>query len=211
MTSIPPPPPALTQLVQLLQSGQPASAEQLRQAIAAVAQWRLACGDLQEATRWQQLALGSDPPNGLHRQLQPLLQPLLQTQPELKAALQQPKDWQPLQRALQRGHYTVAEELQRALLSGEPTPPDDPQLLVPLLQGWLQAGRWPAALQLLHGGEALGLTPALVCDAQIARCVCWLLLQKGNNGAVGQNGSLESAIQAWQQRCLELGCCMPET
>ena len=207
MTASPPHPPAFTQLLQLLQSSQPASAEQLRQAVETVAQWRLACGDLQEATRWQQVALSSCQPNLLRRQLQPLLQ----TQPELMAALQQPKDWQPLQRALQRGHYTLAEQLQRALLSGEPTPPNDPQLLVPLLQGWLQAGRWPAALQLLHDSEAIGLTPALVCDAQIARCVCWLLLQKGKSGAAGEKGRLKSAIQAWQQRCLELGCCMPET
>lgn len=199
MTPGPCPPPGapaapqpLLHLVDLLHPGLEPRPSTLRPALQALAHWRLACGDLDSAARWQRLAATGCHPALLRQQLQPLLEPY----PALAAQLQAPVDWRPLQRALQRGHYARAEHLQNELLHVDPRPQQQQPiaLLISLLEAWLQAGRWTAALQLLQHREVLGLTPGLVDDSDLCRSTAWLLEQQGH----------AEWAAAWQLRLREL-------
>ena len=185
-----PAPRPLQALVELLDPEACCRSGSLQQAVQDLAQWRLACGDIEGAACWQRLALSGCPQDLLRQQLQQLLEPF----PLLRARLRCLTDWRPLQRALLRGHYARAEQLQKAMLAADSGPPQDTALLIALLEAWMQAGCWPAALQLLQFSEAHGFSPAEVDDASLSRCTAWLLEQQGDPGRA----------VPWRQRTQEL-------
>ena len=194
----------LEPLVQLLRptAASPADPDALGRALEALAHWRLACGDLQEACAWQQAALQPDDASTLRQQLLPLLQ---RHRPDLLASWQahgedrpraswlkvRQEAWQEVWRLLLRGHYGAAAIRQDQLL---PQGAPDPLEREPLLWAWLQAGRPQAALQLLHPPHGQDLDPAHVQNPDCLAAVGWLL---HSSGAPDQ-------AQAWWRRALTL-------
>jgi tetratricopeptide (TPR) repeat protein len=176
----------LEPLVQLLRptAASPADPDALGRALEALAHWRLACGDLQEACAWQATALAPGNSSTLRRQLRPLLQ---RHRPDLLASLQAEDDWLAVRRLLMRGHYGQAAALQNELLDFG-APANDTR--EPLLWAWLQAGQQQAALQLLRPPHGPALDPADIHGPDCLAAVGWLL---------HHSGASAEAIPWWQQ------------
>lgn len=163
----------LEPLVNLLRVGTACNRQSLRGALADLAQWRLACGDLQGAAHWQRLSLSAADPAAVRK----ALRPLLADRPDLCQLLSSPEDdWLPLQRALARGHYQQAGQLQATLLEEGGDPPPE-SLVDTLLRCWLQAGQPQHALALLDACPSPLRSANRLEDAALAAAIGWALHQ----------------------------------
>lgn len=146
-----------------------ADAEALQYALAQLAQWRLACGDLEGAAHWQQTTLCTPDPGELRR----ALLPLLRDRADLRRALgHADADWLPLVRALIRGHYAKAARLQTELLESD-SPPESQ--LESLLGSWLQAGQPERALELLEAWPGAAADLEQIGNPATASAIAWAL------------------------------------
>ncbi|MFU8884507.1 MAG: hypothetical protein ACNA8O_03525 [Cyanobacteriota bacterium] len=196
----------LQQLMHLLapqpQGGCEAAADpdQLDTALQQLARWRLACGDLPGAARWQRLARPPYQLIPLRQELCRLLQHLGQT--PLAERLRPPPPcangsdhdaWGAVQRALLRGRYRSASQQQATLLArGSAMPPHHQVGL--LVLAWLQAGQQQPARQLLTvPNHAPWLEPHQIDDAPTAAAIGWLL-----------RPSHPTLASLWWQRSLEI-------
>lgn len=174
----------LSRLEGLLQAQAHNDGQELSDALMAVAHWRLACGDLEGAASWQRMAL-SPPDRWMLRQH--LLQ--LQQQQIGTGAVQLPagdESWLPLVRALLRGHYARASELQQSLIPCGPPPISQ---MASLLRCWLQAG-WPQqALDLFDASSLNPATPGGLEDPATAAALGWALQDAGRH---------QQALDWWQ-------------
>ena len=178
----------LEQLVTLLKPQDSPQTEALQNALTELAQWRLACGDLQDAARWQQAALAPADP----AELRLALLPLLRDRADLRRALgHTDPTWLDVLRALVRGHYGKAAQLQAALLNGEPPAETHRETL---LRSWLQAGHVERALELLAASPGSASDPEQVGDAATASAIAWALRRAERH---------QDAI-LWWQRCQTL-------
>ena len=149
----------LTALVEALAAGATdASPEQL----AAIARWRLACGDGRAAGRWQRWSLEPPPAHSLRQQLRDQL--LEWQQPELAAQLGAEPGWGGVRFALETQQADRARDLQeQAIAAGEPISLAASLQLASLWQR--QAEPQPALALLLAIAAAQPQHSAALCNA----------------------------------------------
>jgi hypothetical protein len=146
--------------------------QRLQELLEQLARWRLACGDLPGAARWQRLAIPPHQPALLQSHLHQLLHQLGETPQKAPKT----SSWRALQRLLHRGHYRAARHQQSLLLSGAAPPPE---LVTTLVAAWLKAGRRDQVLELVREtpqGDPPWLKPEQIHDHAVAAGVGWLLL-----------------------------------
>jgi hypothetical protein len=149
-------PQALTALVAALQAEQPADPAHL----AAIARWRLACGDGRSAARWQRWSLEPPAPQSLLPQLRDHL--LEWQQPHLAQQLGGSAGWAGVRLALEQQQPNQAIGLQeQAIAAGEPISLAASLQLASL---WQRHQQPQQALQLLMAIAQQGVQPAL-CNA----------------------------------------------
>jgi tetratricopeptide (TPR) repeat protein len=152
-------PPELSELVEALAAGATeASPDQL----AAIARWRLACGDGRSAGRWHRWSLEAPPPSVLRQQLRDQL--LEWQQPDLAARLGAVPSWAGVRLALEQQQTGQALELQQqAIAAGEPISLAASLQLASLWQG--QAQPQPALALLLAIAAAQPQPSTSLCNA----------------------------------------------
>jgi hypothetical protein len=152
-------PPELPELVEALAAGTTeASPDQL----AAIARWRLACGDGRGAARWQRWSLETPPASILRKQLRDQL--LEWQQPDLAARLGGEPGWAGVRLALEQQQAGQALKLQQeAIAAGEPLSLAASLQLASLWQG--QAQPQPALALLLAIAAAQPQPGASLCNA----------------------------------------------
>ena len=149
-------PPELTALVEAVAADGPADSDQL----AAIARWRLGCGDGRNAARWHRWSLQPPPPATLRRELETLL--LVLDRPQLAAKLGQQQGWAAVLLALEAGDPEQALQSQRSAIAAAAA--IEVPLCLRLASLWQQQHRPEPALELLQAIAAQAATPAL-CNA----------------------------------------------
>ena len=146
----------LEALVAATAAEQPPDPDQL----AAVARWRLGCGDGRGAARWHRWSLTPPANADLRRELEALLLPL--NQPQLAAQLGKPQGWGAVLLALEAGDPELALQNQAAAIAAAAA--IDVPLCLRLASLWQQQHQPGPALELLRAIAAQAATPAL-CNA----------------------------------------------
>ncbi len=149
-------PPELEALVETVAAEQAPEPDQL----AAIARWRLSCGDGRSAARWHRWSLQPPQPARLRSELEPLL--LLLNSPQLAARLGQQQGWGAVFLALDAGEPDQARRSQLAAIAAEV--PIDVSLCLRLASLWQQQQQPEPALELLQAIAAQTATPTL-CNA----------------------------------------------
>ena len=149
-------PPELAALVQAVAADQPTPAEQL----AAIARWRLGCGDGRGAARWHRWSLDMPPAPVVRSALEALLLPL--NQPSLASQLGQAQGWSAVLQSLEAGDPELAVQNQAAAIAAAAE--IDVPLCLRLASLWQQQRHPEPALELLRAIAAQAATPAL-CNA----------------------------------------------
>ncbi len=149
-------PPELEALVETVAAEQAPDPDQL----AAIARWRLGCGDGRSAARWHRWSLQPPAPARLRSELEPLL--LLLNNPQLAARLGQQQGWGAVLLALDSGAPEQARRFQQAAIADEA--PIEMSLCLRLASLWQQQQQPEPALELLQAIAAQAATPAL-CNA----------------------------------------------
>ena len=125
-------PPELEALVETVAAEQAPDPDQL----AAIARWRLGCGDGRSAARWHRWSLQPPAPARLRSELEPLL--LLLNSPQLAARLGQQQGWGAVLLAPDSGDPKPARRSQQAAHPKEPPTHASPYL--PLATPWACLG-----------------------------------------------------------------------
>ena len=149
-------PPELEALVEAVAAEQTPDPDQL----AAIARWRLGCGDGRRAARWHRWSLEPPPRARLRSELEPLL--LLLNSPQLAARLGHQQGWGAVLMALDSGDPEQARRSQQAAIAAEA--PIEVPLCLRLASLWQQQQQPEPALELLQAIAAQAATPAL-CNA----------------------------------------------
>jgi tetratricopeptide (TPR) repeat protein len=146
----------LEAVVEAAAAGQAPDPDQL----AAIARWRLGCGDGRGAARWHRWSLEAPPPATLRSELETLL--LLLKLPQLAAKLGQQQGWAAVLLALDAGHPELALRHQQSAIAA--AAPLEVSLCLRLASLWQQEQRPEPALELLQAIAVQAATPAL-CNA----------------------------------------------
>jgi len=149
-------PPELEALVETVAAEQAPDPDLL----AALARWRLGCGDGRSAARWHRWSLQPPPPARLRSELEPLL--LLLNSPHLAARLGQQQGWGAVFLALDAGDPDQAHRSQLAAIAAEA--PIEVSLCLRLASLWQQQQQPEPALELLQAIASQAATPTL-CNA----------------------------------------------
>jgi hypothetical protein len=149
-------PPELEALLDAAAAEQTPNPDQL----AAIARWRLSCGDGRSSARWHRWSLETPPPATLRSELETLL--LLLKLPQLAAKLGHPQGWCGVLLALDAGNPELALRCQRSTIAA--AAPIEVSLCLRLASLWQEQKRAEPALELLQAMAAQAATPTL-CNA----------------------------------------------
>jgi hypothetical protein len=128
--------------------------------LAAIARWRLGCGDGSRAARWHRWSLQPPSPTALQSELEQLL--LLLNRPQLARRFGQQQGWAAVLLALEAGNSEEALRAQQAAIAAGVA--IDVPLCLRLANQWQQHQCPTPALELLEAIAVQAATPAL-CNA----------------------------------------------